>query len=225
MKIIDNKKDSYDFLMGVLGTDNLVVYDRRGSTVLNANKSIFEENCFFTKEKSDCDTVKRKIYYWNSEKYHKGNRWRFDYANKKDKFIYEGKIYQFILEIGYNQYYFEVERYLDENDNLHVEPTIILSKRVEKDKRLCDSPMSFVPCYHSFGENFRYNKKNIIQNPILKNTYIPGMITNLTIWNNLYEYISSLRDKDIKDNRTDIEHIESNGFDKKISFRHRKNGD
>ena len=42
------------------------------------------------------------------------------------------------------------------------------------------------------------------------------------MWNNLYEYISSLRDKEFEDTRTNDQHIESHGFDKKISFRHRK---
>ena len=31
MKIIDNKKDYYDYLAGIFGVDDLVVYDRRGS--------------------------------------------------------------------------------------------------------------------------------------------------------------------------------------------------
>ena len=30
MRIIDNKKDYYDYLSGVYGIDNLIVYDRRG---------------------------------------------------------------------------------------------------------------------------------------------------------------------------------------------------
>lgn len=33
MKIIDNKKDYYDYLMGVYGQDEKVVYDRRGSSM------------------------------------------------------------------------------------------------------------------------------------------------------------------------------------------------
>lgn len=37
MKIIDNKKDYYDYLSGVYGIDNLAVYDRRGSSVLSSS--------------------------------------------------------------------------------------------------------------------------------------------------------------------------------------------
>jgi len=35
MKIIDNKKDYYDYLSGIYGIDNLIVYDRRGSVPIS----------------------------------------------------------------------------------------------------------------------------------------------------------------------------------------------
>jgi hypothetical protein len=40
MKIIDNKKDYYDYLAGILGVDDLVVYDRRGSVVLGSENNM-----------------------------------------------------------------------------------------------------------------------------------------------------------------------------------------
>lgn len=42
MKIIDKKKDYYDFLAGVYGMDEMVVYDRRGSVVVNSEKILLE---------------------------------------------------------------------------------------------------------------------------------------------------------------------------------------
>ena len=41
MKIIDNKKDYYDYLSGVYGTDELAVYDRRGSVTWAQYKERF----------------------------------------------------------------------------------------------------------------------------------------------------------------------------------------
>ena len=38
MRIIDNKKDYYDYLAGVLGIDDYITYDRRNSKRLE-NKS------------------------------------------------------------------------------------------------------------------------------------------------------------------------------------------
>ena len=46
MKIIDNKKDYYDYLASIYGIDDLVVYDRRGSVTLNPNRVLLHENDF-----------------------------------------------------------------------------------------------------------------------------------------------------------------------------------
>ena len=74
--------------------------------------------------------------------------------------------------------------------------------------------------------NFKYydveDKIHGIDNPILTETWIPKFISAEDMWNMLYEYISSLNDKEFTDSRTNDQHIESAGFDKKISFRHRK---
>jgi hypothetical protein len=42
------------------------------------------------------------------------------------------------------------------------------------------------------------------------------------IFKALYAYLSSLNDKDIVDNRTDVQKAESAGFDRKTSFRNVK---
>ena len=58
-----------------------------------------------------------------------------------------------------------------------------------------------------------------VENPILAGTFIPGVIPPTDIWNALYEYLSSLRDKPFTDSRSDVQKLESAGFDKKTSFR------
>ena len=40
MKIIDNKKDYYDYLSGIYGIDELIVFDRRGSVPLKEDMLI-----------------------------------------------------------------------------------------------------------------------------------------------------------------------------------------
>jgi hypothetical protein len=88
-----------------------------------------------------------------------------------------------------------------------------------------DEKKSKVPLF--IGKlNFRYydvkDKIDGIDNPILVDTWIPKFISANDMWNMLYEYISSLNDKEFTDSRTNDQHIESHGFDKKISFRKRK---
>jgi hypothetical protein len=51
---------------------------------------------------------------------------------------------------------------------------------------------------------------------------MPSFVSAEEVWRNLYEYLSSLKDKEIFDGRTDEEHIESAGMDKKASFRNLK---
>ena len=57
---------------------------------------------------------------------------------------------------------------------------------------------------------------------ILADTSISKMIPPTEIWQALYEYISSLRDKPFADTRTDAQKLESAGFNKKTSFRNIK---
>ena len=60
MIIIDNKKDYYDYLSGVYGIDNLIVYDRRGSVSINP----------------DCISLKGAEYYFSQKNL------PFDYLRK-----------------------------------------------------------------------------------------------------------------------------------------------
>ena len=46
MRIIDNKKDYYDYLAGVLGIDDYITYDRRNSKrLVNKTANIINERC------------------------------------------------------------------------------------------------------------------------------------------------------------------------------------
>ena len=208
------EKDYYDYLQSIYGIDELVVYDRRDSFPIDLSNFYigYGLDDIFKKVKDSNDTKRRLV---------KG------YGMKKP--ILEGRLLHFVIEIGYYHYYFKVERYLNDNDEVILEPKLIEKKKVSLDKRLSDCPLSLCRGWEygwrrnmdkfSLPNNY---KKILVKNPILKNTYIPSFIDAKEVWDNLYEYISSLRDKPFEDTRTNEEHIESHGFDKKISFRHRK---
>lgn len=212
MKIISKIRDYYDYLQNYFGIDELVVYDRRKSFPIDINNYYigYGLDNIFKKEKDKTYDIKRRLV--------KG------YGIKVP--VMEGRFLYFVVESGYYHYFFKVERYLDDNDNLILEPQLIEKKKISKDKKLSDCPLSICTdvTYYRYEGTFTVNKqsKNIVENPILKNTYIPKFIDAKEMWNNLYEYISSLRDKEFEDTRTNEQHIESHGFDKKISFRHRK---
>lgn len=221
MRIITKRgiKDYYDYLQGVQGIDPLVVYDRRECTVIDPSKTYGEDypslfcDWFGTTINTD-DKPKKKIGNWSSKSIK---------VDKRDmpRFVEEGAIMHFVLQVGYILYLFEVERYLVGGE-LHIDHYLINSHRAEKKELFSESPMSIVPCGGSTWYPNKYiitRKDYRIDNPILLKSWIPKHITPEETWNNLYEYISSLRDKDIVDTRTNDMHIESNGFDKKESFR------
>ena len=246
------QKDYYDFMEQVYGIDKLVVYDRRKSFPIDPNKNwgsaFMNSNVekWFRKEPIFEDKKRKVVKYWNAKKIlkQKENEESSENVSLARKLKYkkslndykEGQVNHFVLEVGYYHYYFECERYLDDNDEkmVHLDYGLIDCIRVKKDERISDEPMCLAPCvYHKYTRFNRYEgkytftvgdreKNQVIENPILYNTYIAKLISPKDIWNQLYEYISSLRDKEFKDTRTNEQHIESNGFDKKISFRHRK---
>lgn len=67
MKIIDNKKDYYDYLSGIYGVDDLVVYDRRGSVHLNSNSILWSRgvNYYFSHDVLPLDKPMSPKSYWN----------------------------------------------------------------------------------------------------------------------------------------------------------------
>jgi len=223
MKIIDNKKDYYDYLQGIIGMDEKVTYDRRGSTVVSVSE--YQEYDFphttdlwFSKTRFKDDIRKRKIRTWHSNAY-KHRDAGFSWKSRDD--IMEGHIYHMFLEVGYHQFIFEIERYLDENDKLQMDLNIVDHRVVEKGKKKSDKPLFLSSMHFRYGTEKELDNYKV-ENPILANTWIPAHIPSYDMWDMLYEYISSLNDKEFVDTRTNDQHIESHGFDKKISFRKRK---
>ena len=249
MRIISKQgkgfRDYYDFLQGILGQDELVVYDRRDAFPIDPSKCTMYTNGnidkWFSKEVTYGDETRHVVKKWNMSKVinlqkHEeeikelshSKQWKRDHEE-----VLEGKIYHFVLEVGYHHYYFEVERYIDDDDEnrVHLNYGLVEHKRIEKGDKISSAPMCLAPVsYEKYHWNFGnggfkitdITKEQCIDNPILYSTYIPKFIDPQEIWNDLYEYISSLRDKEFIDSRTNDQHIESNGFDKKVSFRHRK---
>lgn len=212
------KKDYYDYVSGINGIDKLIVYDRKNSVSFNSSRTYniptFITRVFFD-EKRFPDAKKRACRY----------KWQINsFYNIKDfkrgKTLYEGDIISFCVEIGKKAYLYECERWLDDNDKVNRDIRLI---RVEELKeKYAKEPLAIYECSMSNKCPTWGPRGEIVENPILMNTDIPKLISAEEIWRELYAYIGSLRDKPIVDNRTDKEHIESNGFDVKTSFRNIK---
>jgi len=227
MKIIDNKKDYYDYLAGVLGVDDLVVYDRRGSVVLNSERTLLHGmDVYFSQKPIYLDKPLEDKRYWHLKSIIK-RRETETVKHSYNKTWKEGEVYHFILEVGYIHYRFEVERWLEENnrESTHVEYRLIDTLKDVR-KRYSDVPMCIIPCSAQYSrwshEEQWKEREGRVTNPILAGTFIPRVIPPTDIWNALYAYLSSLRDKPFTDSRSDVQKLESAGFDKKTSFRNIK---
>lgn len=209
MKILDGgKKDFYDYLSGIYGIDKVIVYDRRDGHVF---RPLDRGADFFCKTKlwnDSCKKETRGMHYVNGKRVY--------------GFFSSGLVMHFVIEIGFMQYLFRVERYLDENLEVQLEPQLLDKFRVSK--KQSEAPVSLIPVdyWHTFKEspNIRkYQMQNEIQNPILSGTWATSFLNAEEVYNEIYNYLISIKDPQITDKRDDIQKLESHGFDKKSSFR------
>lgn len=190
MKIIDNKKDYYDYLSGVYGIDPMATYDRRGSIIAK------NELCGYLKPFRDPDIPDwggRGEYYVDVLAGEKS--WRFRVQDGEvSLFDLKEWAKNMYLEYGWTRIYnpFESEA---------------LEKAVSEKSPLAIA-YSDVSC-----------KWKIFANPILSGTPFVSYIPADEIWQAIYDYLIKMSEPKIEDNRSDIEKLESHGFDKKTSFR------
>ena len=203
MRIINYKvKDYYDYLSGVYGIDNDITFDRKEPFIIHGNEMNYNQNLdiLFFKQKMNHEP----LYYRTCKYIYSGN-----FNNK----------YCFVLEVGYKQYIFEVTRYLKKDDTLYFEPKLLAI--LDDRKKYTDAVISFIPLrYHyDYRNTISFRKEEVINNPIIGDTYIPAFINAETIWNDIYNYLISIKEKPFVDSRTNNQKIESFGFDVKTSFR------
>lgn len=181
MKIVSKVKDYYDYLVGIRGLDEDIVYDRR--------------NCFVFNE-------------FHHSEFIRGGKFRYSFL----------PIYYYVLEVGYTHYLFSL---VPTGGSVDVK----LIKRFKVEKKKSNSPMSFISVRYNVyrkSSEIEYTKRLdlIWENPILKNTWVPTFIPAEDIFDDLYDYLISIREPQMTDNRTDVEKLEAKGFDRKTSFRH-----
>ena len=227
MKIISGgKKDYYDYLAGIYGIDEDIVYDRRNGEVFL--------------DQHNRDTLLRR-YFGTSTLYTDTERkLEKRYVNNKLVDCLVGQTFRFCLEIGFYQYVFDVSRYI-ENGKLILEPKLV--ERVDKGIHISNSPIClykespYPGCSPYLIRTFRTNgiesfKNDLInvknkgythENFILAGTWLTSFISAEEVYNNVYDYLIAIREKPIEDNRNDIQKLESKVFDKKTSFRNPSN--
>lgn len=214
MKILTprNNKDYYDYLTGIYGIDEKVVYDRREFTILANSDSLF-----FNRTIHEKDTPKKEI---RTRKW-VGRHWKWETEYRVTELYC-------MLEVGLKWYFFHVDRYLNDASRVCLDWKIITTKEITKDKRVGIAPMTFFNAFETYSWwtdvklDLKVDKSDAFPNPIIQGTSIASLIPAPEIYNSLYAYLSSLNDVEIIDKRTDLEKAESAGFDRRTSFRNIK---
>ena len=262
MRIIDNKKDYYDYLAGVLGIDGYITYDRRNSTrLVNKTSTIIDERYpmgyayIFCPWKNGKDPNSDSIYVpydWDNGNANLGwayRKWGKGYQpSKSNEFpgAYNVASDFFGLVIGSVAYVFLVYRVLQNETDKEVKIVPKLMRKFAFDRSNTESKAPILIgelTYHRLDIPWKISCKKddefykavskvgyirpdkygeYDENPILEGTWIPSLIPAEEVWNNISDYLLSIKEPEIVDNRTDVQHLESHGFDKKTSFRNVK---
>lgn len=263
MRIIDNKKDYYDYLAGVLGIDGYITYDRRNSKrLVNKTADIINERCPMGYEQIFCpwkngkdpnsDSVYNTEYDWDNG--HRNLGWGYRkygpgyQPSKSNEFpdAYNVTSNFFGLVIGSVAYAFLVYRVLQNETDKEVKivPKLMRKFTFDRSRTKSKAPILIgeltynhldipwrIACKRDdeFYETVakvgyispdKYGEYD--ENPIMDGTWIPSLIPAEEVWNNISDYLLSIKEPEIIDNRTDVQHLESHGFDKKTSFRNVK---
>ena len=205
MKIIDNKKDFYDYLSGVNGIDEYVVYDRRGS--VSAKKELDGYLRPLNSLRNDGENE------WYLRVIAGDKAWPFLLSRKPDGTV-EAELWNQIVQAKgrrgggwiYNPW---------EGDTSYHDLFNYKTREIEVIKPTPESPVVIEYKSTSWSDSgWQY-----IKNPILVGLPVVSKIPAQDIWQAIYDYLLKMKEPEIVDTRTDEEKAESHGFDRKTSFR------
>jgi hypothetical protein len=222
MKIISKHKDYYDYLQGIYGIDELVVYDRRTENLIKHIDSIKLEIYDF----AICDFIYR-IYFYKNKSYHTPDELielhhlliNDNYIGSDDRKVYLLKTYEYSsnwvknkgIEDSAKRHFDEYNHSTQINKNLRI-PILIKNEFGE-----IIHEKSF---NGRIGRTFNTSRWSI---PDLSSFGIAKYIPAVEIYQRITEFISWTKDNpEIPNKQTDKEKVLSHGFDIKQSFRHRK---
>lgn len=218
MRIISKIKEYYDYIVGQWGIDNDVIFDRRDYK--------YSSNTVFQKYNED------DIKHYSIRNYTYKNQILFvvEIGYVQYLFLNSKRGIEFIkkLESTYQIFdlqrkYYTGERLYEYYENKLWKDTVIhaLNNETATKLYLADSW-----CLMKFSNNLAdISIYDLAHNSILKED---GLLISKEIipfipaeeaYNNIYNFLISKKDKQYQDNMTDIEKLQSKGFDKITSFR------
>ena len=207
MRIIDKNKDFYDYLQCY---DDDVVFDRRGSYILT-NQDICDLWCGFHENFSDKYLLLQVGYsYWLMIA--KCESTAVSCTNTPQCIDYSLELVDYWKDYNHfdNLHFGTVDKYFSAE--------FLFSKKWDWKSNLIDE---IKRGNYENKKDFTvdtYHKINDVK-LIFRNIKIPSVVIADDLYNAFDEYFSHLKDDVKVDNMTDIEKVESHGFNKKTSFR------
>lgn len=225
MRIISKYKDYYDYLVGIYGEDPLIVYVRSGEPLV-FNTNFFKE--YLNPYKYPTSVATRVGYFrdafgkfdhqippYTEKRSRYMPHWSFIWDHKPLHEKQHGSIRTFYLIIGYYEYHFEMDRYTKDDGSI-VDDILMEKKRIDKRHRSESNAPIYVVMHDR--RDVVHPRDSIIENPILKDTFIGSYIPAEDIWEHVSEYIGLEKEVESRP-LTDKEKIVQHGFDKVTSFR------
>ena len=207
MRIIDKNKDYYDYLQCY---DDDVVFDRRGSYILT-NQNICDLWCVFREDFSDKYLLLQVGYsYWLMIA--KCESTAVSCTNASQCIDYSLEL------VNYWKDYNHFDSLHFGTVDKHFSAEFLFSKKWDWKSNLIDEIKRGNYEYKKDFTVDTYHKINDIKLVFCK-TKIPSVVMADDLYNAFDEYFSHLKDDVKVDNMSDIEKVESHGFDKKTSFR------
>lgn len=194
MKIISKHKDYYDYYKGILGEDPILIYDRRKEHIVT-----FTPN----------ETHHR--YRWMAAGVHIH---KFHICNEVYVlYEYEGKLYY----ASSKEEMAELNRIKPNSGAYYINRALPFAKIYTQKNKQLREPVLYSQRY--------YNSNDVDENtiPILDTFSFARIVPALEMWTKISNFLGWLKDHPpIESNLTDLEKLDSYGFDRKKSFRHRK---
>lgn len=200
MKIISKYKDYYDYLVGIYGEDPNIILDRRKFDIIDI-------------QSLEHDVIEIYIggyvingYVHNGKVHYGEDLKQFEYVRSCKRKRYLSSLFKKKDNIV------EIER-KHSNKLIEVCTTIEIDKNKYNEKYNC--PI-LVNNARIFG-----NDKDFLMYCKLDELNLNSFITAPTVYKYISDFLSKQKteQENYKDNRNDIQKIESAGFDKKTSFR------
>lgn len=221
MRIISKEKDYYDYLTGIYGIDNYVVFDRRNYSFFNSD--IYNLNCRYRNWMLIHFTYNNEIlfvleignvqYLFHADNEHIILVKKFDSNNQ----IFELQKNKWTKEELYSNYdafynFNTIDKAMNNLEviNVYLIDTIVLEHYRNKKNKNYLNDITF--------DNI-VNNATLYQSGVFMPKNLCGLISAEETYNNIYNFLLSKKECRYNDNMTDVEKLVSKGFDKRTSFR------